>query len=91
MAYPLEIYVKLQDIPLLEDKFKNLEPFVRIYTKDKEMVERAIKDPEYAKTKIAEFQAKLDDLKLDMETILLAIELLKSDELNEEEFEDDDE
>lgn len=90
MAYPLETYVKLQDIPLLEDKFKNLEPFVRIYTKDKEMVERAIKDPEYANTKIAEFQAKLDDLRQDMETILLAIELLKSDELNEEEFEDDE-
>lgn len=77
MAYDISVYVNLRSIPDLESRFKNLEPFVRIHGREYEDIRRAMADKEWGEAKLAELKEKLMDLKLDMENIITAIELLK--------------
>lgn len=78
MAYDVLTYIQQRDPIRLERMFKLLEPLVRIAQGRQELVRRSMEDPEWGKMKLAEIQAELDDLKLDMQNIALAIECLKN-------------
>lgn len=83
MPYTVQQYLKYNNISDLERRFKLLEPLVRVYKNDLEMVRRAMEDKEWGEAKMKEIQEKLDDLRSDATNIVTAIELLRGGYLDD--------
>jgi hypothetical protein len=76
MAYSLETYVNIRNIPELEKRFSLLEPVVRVYMRDHADRETALENPEEGRKILADIEAKLEDLRVDMTNIAMAIKFL---------------
>lgn len=82
MSYSLQDYIKAGlSIPEYEQRFKALEPLVRVYRRDYDDIKHAMENHEWGLEKLKELQDKLDDLKKDMENIIVVIELKKAGEI----------
>jgi hypothetical protein len=76
MAYSLETYVNIRNIPELEKRFSLLEPVVRVYMRDHADIKTALENPEEGRKILADIEAKLEDLRVDMTNIAMAIKFL---------------
>lgn len=74
MAYPFEIYAPLSIVDL-ERRLKNLQPLVRTNIRAYNEIKCAMQNQEYGEALLREYKETLDDLKLDMERIIMVIEL----------------
>lgn len=82
MSYTLTEYINAKlSIPEYEQRFKALEPLVRVYRKDYDDIKHAMENHEWGLERLKEIQEKLDDLRQDMENIIVVIELKKAGEI----------
>lgn len=90
MPYSLAQYLQIGDLIELERRFDNLRVLATVYKTGYDELKEILANPATAQHKIDWYESHLEELKQGMQTIINAIEILKSPENNEEEEEEDD-
>lgn len=84
MAYPLETYLRIDDTLELQRRMHSLEILCRPYKLELEFLQRIINDPVFAQQEVEKWKTKIADLQTDISTIKQAIQILNSQEDDDE-------
>lgn len=90
MSYTLAQYLQIGDPIELERRFDNLRLLATVYKTGYDELRDILANPTSAQHKIDWYESQLGELKQGMQTIIDAIDILKSPENQEEEYDDED-
>lgn len=90
MATDLITYLKLDDVNILKQRFDNLELLVSRYKAQHEYLRRIFTDSIFAAQELDKWREKIEECRVDMNTIVEAIEIINQPEDDDDEMEDDE-